>query len=152
VPSGEVALCDTGPLVALFDVHEAQHARCRAAFADFQGDLITSWPVLTETFHFLNPGPATDQLWGFIARGGFILPELTPADWPRMRAQMRKYDDLPMELADASLVVLAERLELRRILTIDRRHSACIAHGTSNLLRSSPDARQSPSLSYFALP
>ena len=122
MPSGEMALCDTGPLVALFDVHETQHAKCRTALEEFDGNLVTSWPVLTEAFHFLNPGPAADQLWGFISKGGVILPELTPADWPRMRTLMRKYADLPMELADVSLVVLAERLKLRRILTLDRRH------------------------------
>jgi predicted nucleic acid-binding protein len=122
VPRGETALCDTGPLVALFDVHDAQHFRCRAALEEFDGNLVTAWPVLTEAFHFLNPGPVADRLWSLISKGGFILPDLTPADWPRLRALMTKYADLPMELADASLVVLAERLNLRRILTLDRRH------------------------------
>jgi predicted nucleic acid-binding protein len=41
------------------------------------------------------------------------------AEWSRMRVLMRQYQDAPMDLADASLVVAAERLHLRRIFTID---------------------------------
>ncbi|HET8772832.1 MAG TPA: hypothetical protein VFP80_03540 [Thermoanaerobaculia bacterium] len=54
----------------------------------------------------------TEALW---------IGELTEEDHPRMRHLMRKYHDLPMDLADAALVRLAEREHIRRIFTIDRR-------------------------------
>ena len=54
----------------------------------------------------------TDALW---------IAELTDEDHPRMRHLMRKYHDLPMDLADAALVRLAERERIRQIFTIDRR-------------------------------
>jgi predicted nucleic acid-binding protein len=55
------------------------------------------------------------------ARGAFQLFELSPTHFPRMRALMEKYRDLPMDLAEASLVVLAEETASGRILSTDRR-------------------------------
>jgi predicted nucleic acid-binding protein len=49
-----------------------------------------------------------------------LLP-LDDQDIPRIRELMRKYRDLPMDLADAALVRVAEREKLRRVFTLDRR-------------------------------
>lgn len=63
---------------------------------------------------------AQDELWGSLVDGLVVLhiPEAT--EWERMRALMQQYQDAPMDLADASLVVAAERLQFRRIFTLDR--------------------------------
>ena len=64
---------------------------------------------------------AQDTLWDTIQNGGLdVLPLGTP-DVPRMRQLMEKYRDRPMDLADAALVVIAEREHISRIFTLDRR-------------------------------
>ena len=51
-----------------------------------------------------------------------MLAPLDESDAPRMRELMEKYHDLPMDLADAALVRVAERENLTEIFTLDRRH------------------------------
>jgi predicted nucleic acid-binding protein len=81
--------------------------------------LLTTWPCLVEAMYLLwRAGglPAQEELWGYVADGLVVLhtPELD--EWKRMRELMRQYHDTPMDFADASLVVAAERLNLHRIL------------------------------------
>lgn len=121
MPSGETALCDSGPLVALFDPSDVAHAECRDGFKAFRGHLTTTWPVLTEVFHFLESEARRQSVWDFVMNGGLSIAEIMREELPRMRGLMAKYADLPMDLADASLVVLSERLKVREIFTLDRR-------------------------------
>jgi len=121
LPGGETALCDSGPLVALFDPSDAAHAECRAGLEAFRGHLATTWPVLTEAFHLLESRPQREKLWDFLLKGGLELAEMKADEVPRLRHLMATYADLPMDLADASLIVIAERSRLRRIFTLDRR-------------------------------
>ena len=60
-------------------------------------------------------------LWDMVTAGGVSLLSLATDDFPRMRELMWKYHDLPMDLADAALVRVAERERLKRIFTLDRR-------------------------------
>lgn len=64
---------------------------------------------------------AQDALWRLLEKGPVALLPLGSADLSRMRELMRKYRDLPMDLADAALVRVAERERISRIFTIDRR-------------------------------
>jgi predicted nucleic acid-binding protein len=59
--------------------------------------------------------PAQEELWGYLADGLVVLHTPEAREGERMRVLMRQYRDTPMDLADASLVVAAERLNLRRI-------------------------------------
>jgi predicted nucleic acid-binding protein len=63
-----------------------------------------------------------DALWEMIGSESLGLAVLDRADAPRMRQLMQKYRDLPMDLADAALVRVAEREKISRIFTLDRRH------------------------------
>jgi predicted nucleic acid-binding protein len=65
-----------------------------------------------------------DALWEMLGSGALAVAPLEAADYPRMRELMRKYRDLPMDLADAALVRVAERERIRRVFTIDRRDFA----------------------------
>jgi uncharacterized protein len=121
LPNVEQALCDTGPLVACFDADDSAHEECRAVFGAFEGRLVTTWAVLAEVFHLLPDRSHRTPLWQFILGAGIEIAEVTPADLPRMRSLMDQYADLPMDLADASLVVLSERLKVRRVFSLDRR-------------------------------
>ena len=121
MPSAEKALCDTGPLVAMADREDTAHERCQEAFGRFGGNLVTTWPVLTEAFYFLDGPFLRDFLWEFALRAGVEIVNLSLDELSRIRTLMTQYASLPMDFADASLVVLAERLRLGRVFTLDRR-------------------------------
>ena len=114
-------LVDTGPLVALFEPQDGQHARCVKALKAIREPIMTTTAVLTEAFHMLGPASiGSDRLRDFIETGGlsvwfFDRPALT-----RAFELMELYADRPMDLADASLVTAAEGLGTRRVFTIDR--------------------------------
>jgi uncharacterized protein len=114
-------LVDTGPLVALFDPADADHARCKATLARIQESLCTSIPVLSEAFHLLNPGSiGCHRLMDFVTRRGLEVWFLDETALGRAFDLMVRYADHPMDLADASLVVLAETRKLRQVFTLDR--------------------------------
>ncbi|MBS4095740.1 MAG: PIN domain-containing protein [Sulfuricella sp.] len=119
-----MVIADTGFWVALANRRDVFHGRARAALADLREPLISTWPVLTETCHLLvNRLDASAQL-KFIAsfaQGAFVAWGLDSAHAPRLHTLMTGYADLPMDLADASLVLLAEHLGHGRILSTDRR-------------------------------
>ncbi len=115
-------LVDAGPLVALLDRSDSDHVACREAFASITESLGTVWPVLTEAIYLLRGYPvAQDALWEMIEGGALEILPLGNVDIPRIRELMHKYRDLPMDLADAALVRVAERERLRRVFTLDRR-------------------------------
>ena len=115
-------LVDAGPLVALIHEDDNEHRACKEAFASFREPLGTVWPVLTEAMYLLSfSWEAQTALLEMIETGAVEILPLGIDDVPRMKELMRKYRDLPMDLADAALVRVAERERLRRIFTLDRR-------------------------------
>jgi uncharacterized protein len=115
-------LVDAGPLVAFVDAGDQHHAKCVATLRGLQESLATLWPPLTEAMYLLSDSPkAQEALWEMIQRGALQLLPLDSSDAPRIRELMRKYANRPMDLADASLIRVAEREGLRKIFTIDRR-------------------------------
>lgn len=81
--------------------------------------LVTTWLVVTEAWHLLSD-PARLAMMRWINSGGAAVFELGADSGKRMLALLEKYRDRPMDVADASLVVLAERTGVNEILTIDR--------------------------------
>jgi uncharacterized protein len=117
-----MVIVDTGPLVALFDESEPAHQACLDALESMKAPLITTWPVLTESFYLLSDWQkGQDELWDFILSGGLTVAEIPVSYCGRLRDLMRKYRDKPMDLADATLVVLAEIHKARTVFTLDRR-------------------------------
>jgi len=114
-------LVDTGPLVALFDPQDGQHARCVRILRGIREPVVTTIPVLTEAFHMLGPSSlGSDRLREFIDGGGLSVWFLGGTALTRAFELMERYADHPMDLADASLVVAAESLATRKVFTIDR--------------------------------
>lgn len=114
-------LVDTGPLVALFDPADGDHRDCVKRLAGITEPLCTTVPVLTEAFHLLSPGSfGSQRLMDFVTARGLSVWFLDDRALTRAFELMVRYADHPMDLADASLVVLAETLKQRRIFTIDR--------------------------------
>lgn len=115
-------LTDAGPLVAILDRDEQDHAACVAALSSLQGPMLTTWPAFTGAIYLLGRGGwrAQGLLWRLVLGGHLELaePSETPVD--RVAALMERYHDHPMDLADASLVALAETRGLRQVFTPDR--------------------------------
>ncbi len=115
-------LVDAGPLVALVDADDQHHAKCVAALRALREPLATVWPPLTEAMYLLADLPkAQEAIWEMVERGALQLLPLHAADVSRIRELMRKYADRPMDMADASLLRVAEREGIRRIFTLDRK-------------------------------
>jgi len=118
-------LLDTGPLVALFDPADDFHRPCVEILRTIVEPLGTTIPVLTEAFHLLSPGShGATNLIHFIADSGLVLWFLDPQTMERALELMQQYADHSMDLADASLVAMAESENLHKIFTIDRRDFA----------------------------
>ena len=117
-------LIDTGPLVALIDKGQGDiHTRCVEAYQQLRGSLLTTWPCFTEAMYFLSQlrgWSGQSILWQFLDRKALQLHHADEAEWHRIKVLMEKYQDVPMDLADASLVSAAESRNLRRIFTLDR--------------------------------
>ncbi len=108
--------------MALIHADDRHHAACRETLASIREPLATVWPVITEAMYLLGFSPdAQDALGRLLEREAVKILPLDAADVPRMRELMRKYRDLPMDLADAALVRVAEREGISRVFTIDRR-------------------------------
>jgi predicted nucleic acid-binding protein len=123
VSAGAVALVDTGPLVALFDPSDRDHERCKDALAQLRRNRrVTSLAVLTEAVYLLGfSGRAQRALLAFVATGAVEIAEFGPAQVSRAAALMERYANLPMDFADATLVVLAEHFRTTAIFTLDHR-------------------------------
>lgn len=117
-------LCDTGPLIAVFDRSDQYHAVCTQQLTIIPpNNFVTTWPCLTETMYFLGRAGGfgqQDRLFEFIARGALQLWVPTLTEQFRARELMKKYANLPMDLADASLVILAELTGDHTIFTLDQ--------------------------------
>lgn len=118
-------LVDTGPLVALFDPSDGDHGLCVEVLERIREPIATTVPVLTEAFHLLGPANVgSSRLMEFVADGGLQVTFLDDRGIWRSFELMAQYSNVPMDLADASLVTVAERLNLRKVFTIDRNEFA----------------------------
>ncbi len=115
-------LTDAGPLVALLDRGESYHQACVECLTELTGPMLTTWPAFTEAMYLLGEAGgwmAQEALWSLVQQNDLEIVAQGSEDLERMRALMEKYQDRPMDLADASLVVLAEQRRLRDIFTLD---------------------------------
>lgn len=118
-----MTLTDAGPLVAVIDADETDHRVCRRQLDLLSLPLVTTWPAFTEAMYLLSRAAGSrgaDALWRLVLSGRLELVELARSAIERSAELMTKYQDRPMDLADATLVALAEERGLRRIFTLDR--------------------------------
>jgi len=114
-------LVDAGPLIALFDRSDAHHSGVRDLIRDRPAQLISTWPVVTEVSHMLDfDVRAQLDFLRWVSARGVILHEIDEGALERIIELTSKYQDRPMDLADASLVVAAEQLNLYEVISIDR--------------------------------
>lgn len=115
-------LLDTGAFVALIDNSENNHERCVEFLKDFKGKLLTTEPVLTESVYLLGPSvKAQKTCIEFILKGGTTIVPQSQESLSRAVVLMEKYQDIPMDFADATLVALAEETGIDEVFTLDIR-------------------------------
>ena len=117
-------LADSGYFVGLFSLKDQHHARCKAFFSSYTGQTTTTWPVFTEVCALLShSNQKAFFTWASRAQAlGYLRIESPPPDAiAALWKSMDKYEDLPMDFCDASLVYLASSLKIHRIATTDRR-------------------------------
>lgn len=113
-------IVDAGPLIALFDKDDKYHNSVIKFLKTFDGQLITSWPVITEVTHLLsfNINVQIDFL-EWLKREAVTIVNLENIHLERIIQLSKKYSDVPMDLADSSLIVIAELTNITDIITID---------------------------------
>ena len=113
-------LIDAGPLIALFNKSDKYHEKIKEFIKNYTGLLTTSWPVITEVCHMLdfNINAQIDFL-KWIKLGGLKVEDIETEEIDKIIKLSEKYSDIPMDLADATLIVISERLGIKQIITID---------------------------------
>ena len=113
-------LIDSGPLIALFDAGDRHHIQVRTFLKDFNGELLSTWAVLTEVLHMLdfNLNVQLDFL-KWVKLGGLHIYDIQQNDLADMIVMMEKYTNVPMDLANATLMYAAHKENLKEIISID---------------------------------
>jgi uncharacterized protein len=117
-----VILCDAGVLLCLVDHTQTQHNAYRTTVRGLAKPLITTWSCLTEAMYLaLHRGgwAMQKQLGQLLLDKLLLICEIQEDDYARILDLMEKYRDRPMDLADATLVLVAEKTGYRQILTLD---------------------------------
>lgn len=134
-------LLDTGPLVAYLHPRDLYHDWAVDAFDDFNPPVITCEPVLTEAcFLVARTSLSATRVLEYVARGGARIGLRLDEEMVAIRALMERYENVPMSLADACLVRLAELTGLP-ICTLDDDFAIYRAHGRRTLTLISPAPR-----------
>ena len=115
-------ILDTSAFVALVDRAQHRHAECVHVLEGWTGQIATTEAVLTETLYMVGSDWQRQvPCFDFFFRGAFLLVPTSPVSLHRAAALMRRYQDMPMDYADATLVALAEELRTNRVFTLDRK-------------------------------
>lgn len=123
-------ICDTSGVLALYDASNADHAATAAVVESETGDLFVPVVLLAEIDYLLHDRLGADAARDFVRaidQEEFTLVPLENADVRRCCQLLDQYRDLEIGLADATIVAVAERLALFRLLSFDHRHFRAIA-------------------------
>ena len=115
-------LTDAGPLIAIIDADEADHSACVEVLDEVALPLVTTWPAFTEAMYLLGSAGgfvAQRALWRLVQSNRLVLADLSHGAVEHSARLMERYADLPMDLADATLVAYAEEQRQTLIFTLD---------------------------------
>jgi predicted nucleic acid-binding protein len=114
------SLVDAGPLIALFDRDDRYHRAVKEFFRGYTGRLHTSWAVITEVLHMLDFDIRSQiDFLTWVQRDALEITPLTKECITRIVALSQKYADIPMDFADATLIVISELEKIKEIVSID---------------------------------
>jgi len=113
-------IIDSGPLIALFDGSDKYHKVVLDFLKEYKGKLITSWAVITEVSHILdfNLQVQIDFL-KWCELGALEIYNINQDEIANIRTMMEKYSDIPMDLADGTLMYIANKEKIKNIVSID---------------------------------
>lgn len=120
------AIVDAGPLIALFDQSDHYHQKAKQRLETYRKDngiLITTWPAVAEAAHLIRHRvhfQAQLDFLEWISLGGVEFFPLERDHLSRVIQLQSQYSNLPMDLADATLVVTAEISNIDKVFSIDR--------------------------------
>ncbi|CCI02741.1 MAG: PIN domain-containing protein [Microcystis aeruginosa PMC 728.11] len=117
-----MTLCDASPLIALINEADKNHQRCVDILPSLSAPLVTTCACFTEAMYLLRRYGgwfAQQELWGYVVDEILVIHHHNSDELKRMETLMIQYQDVPMDLADASLVAMAEVLNQRQIFTLD---------------------------------
>ncbi len=135
-----IAIVDSGPLYAVIDADDDDHARCVEVLQRSDLDLIIPALVVAEVTCLVGRRLGAEIEAAFL-RGLATLEVEAPAasDWPAIADLVSRYADFPLGGTDASVAVLAERLGTDLVVTLDRRHFDVIRSTQGRAFRLLPD-------------
>lgn len=137
----ERTIVDAGPLVAILNRHDSQHAVCHKQGLDLPRPFLTTWPVITEAAWLLRKTPGgVSGLLRMVAEGLLECYSLDAAAAKWMDEILLKYADQKIQLADASLLYVAEKEEIESIFTLDVRDFLLFRLAGNRALRLLPEA------------
>jgi len=114
-------LIDSGPFIALFDADDYYHKKISAFLLEHQYCFISTLAVMTEVSHMLDFSvKAQHDFYEWAMYKGVIISDINQHDLPRILELTDKYADLPMDFADATLVITAEKTGIRKIISLDK--------------------------------
>lgn len=117
-----IAILDTGPWVALIDRSESRHTDCVQWLKTFSGRLYSTEAVLTEVLYLLSFSiTAQCAALDFILESVVEIVHSSMESLKNVKNLMKKYADLPMDFADASIVCIATETGMHNIVTFDKK-------------------------------
>lgn len=122
-------IVDAGPLYAAAARRDRNHAACVELLTFAPRPLIVPVLAVTEAACLIADrlGPSAELAFAVsIERGELILGQVVAADWPRITSLVNEYADMHLGVVEASVVALAERLQISTVATLDRRHFAAV--------------------------
>ena len=123
-------LMDAGPLTALLNPNDQWHLWARQTMRRLPVPLLTTEPVLTEAFHLLRrEGGHADEVFALAENGVIRIGLHFEDERACLRELMARYRNVPMSLADATLVRLAGLNDQSRVLTLDADFRIYRRHG-----------------------
>jgi len=131
-------LIDAGPIIALFDRSDQHHEKVLNFMKSYEGKLMSTWPVLTEVSYMLDFHKETQlDFFDWVVQGGIEIHNIEQWQLRSIRETLDTYSDLPADLADTSLLEVAETIGLITIITLDKDFAVYRlqnGHGLKNLL------------------
>ena len=122
-----IAVVDAGPLIALFDKSDKYHQKAKRRLEEYrrdtQGKFVTTWSIVTEVSYILSGHVHFQAQLNFlewITLGGLEIFDLKREHLPRIIELQNKYSNLPMDFADATLIITAESLNINKVFSIDK--------------------------------
>jgi predicted nucleic acid-binding protein len=133
---------DTGPILALLDGNDPAHSRCVALVEEIDEPLVVVALTLVEVDYWIRKR-LQPEVWSIfvedIVGGAYRLEHLASDDLTRVAELEAAYDDLDLGMVDAAVIATCERLDERKVATLDRRHFGIVRPRHCDHLKLLPD-------------